>query len=134
MRRLYSTFAGGVPGAGLLLLRVVLGATLVVRPGWALRGHYALEFSALPEAALAVMGLLIVPGLWTPVAGAMVVPVAMWQVLTAADDPWVALVVATIGAAVAMLGPGRWSVDAHLYGWRRVSPLSREPLRGSKAR
>jgi hypothetical protein len=26
----------------------------------------------------------------------------------------------TVGAGVAMLGPGLWSVDARLYGWKRL--------------
>ena len=33
MRRLYSTFAGSWPGAGLLLLRLVVGSVLLLRGG-----------------------------------------------------------------------------------------------------
>ena len=36
LRRLYSTFAGGWPGTGLFLMRVVAGSALVVRAGFAL--------------------------------------------------------------------------------------------------
>ena len=35
MRRLYSTFAGGWPGTGLLLMRLVIGSVLIVRGGLA---------------------------------------------------------------------------------------------------
>jgi hypothetical protein len=31
---------------------------------------------------------------------------------------WVLL--AALGAGLALLGPGAWSVDAHLFGWKRV--------------
>ena len=33
MRRLYSTFAGGWPGIGLLVMRLVVGSVLLVRAG-----------------------------------------------------------------------------------------------------
>ena len=36
MRRLYSTFAGGWPGMGLLLMRLVIGSALLVRASAAL--------------------------------------------------------------------------------------------------
>ena len=38
MRRLYSTFAGGWPGMGLLLMRSVIGCVLVVRASLRLWG------------------------------------------------------------------------------------------------
>jgi len=37
LRRLYSTFAGGWPGMGLLLMRVVVGSALIIRASSTLR-------------------------------------------------------------------------------------------------
>ena len=36
------------------------------------------------------------------------------------DDPLVPLLAGTISGALAMLGPGRWSLDARLFGWKRI--------------
>lgn len=35
-------------------------------------------------------------------------------------DPWVGVLLASLGVALALLGPGAWSVDARLYGWKRI--------------
>lgn len=70
VRRLFSTFAYGVPDAGLLLLRLA--------PGGALLFHAIAGLSIGPTPALvafhvlcATMGLLLVVGLWTPIVGAL---------------------------------------------------------------
>jgi hypothetical protein len=32
----------------------------------------------------------------------------------------------TIGAGLALLGPGAWSVDARLFGWKRIDVRDRK--------
>ena len=34
---------------------------------------------------------------------------------------------ATIGGALAKLGPGRWSLDVRLFGWKRIEAPPRAP-------
>ena len=119
MRRLYSTFAGGVPGIGLLLMRVVVGLVLFGRTGSYLWSDPPLHMT-LASASLAAPGLLLVAGLWTPVAGAVVAVIEISQILRVDEHPLVSLLAATIASALAMLGPGRWSVDARLFGWKRI--------------
>jgi hypothetical protein len=36
------------------------------------------------------------------------------------EDPWKNVLLATIGA-LALIGPGVWSVDARPFGWKRIS-------------
>ena len=119
MRRLYSTFAGSCPGTGLLLLRLVVGSVLVLRAGSSLWGDPPLD-TMLTSASLGASGLLLIVGLWTPLAGAAVAVIEIARVLTLPPDPLVGLLAATIGGALAMLGPGRWSVDSQLVGWKRI--------------
>jgi uncharacterized membrane protein YphA (DoxX/SURF4 family) len=71
-------------------------------------------------APVAGSGLLLIAGLWTPVAGMVVAAIGAWELLTRNQDPLVGLWAETIAVALAMLGPGRWSVDAHLFGWKRI--------------
>ena len=119
MRRLYSTFAGSCPGAGLLLLRLVVGSALVVDGSSKLWNDPPFP-TTLISATLSGLGLLLSAGLWTPLVGTAVAGIEIWRALTTGQEPLVYLISGTVGAALALLGPGRWSVDAQLFGWKRI--------------
>lgn len=123
MRRLYSTFAGGWPGTGLLMLRLVVGAVLLwhVTPRL---GSASSIVAGAGDALLALGALLLIVGLWTPVAGVIVAAVAMLEIVTG-EPPTGRLLAATIAGALAMLGPGRVSIDARLFGWKRIDTSHR---------
>jgi len=100
-------------------MRVVFGAVVLLRAGSKLWTGAPLD-TTLTSASLAGSGLLLVAGLWTPLAGTVVAVVETSQILAMAPDRLVCLLSGTVGGALAMLGPGRWSVDAQLFGWKRI--------------
>jgi hypothetical protein len=70
--------------------------------------------------------ILFVAGLWTPIAGALAPAVELWAAFWEPGDHWVQLLLGTLGAGLALLGPGVWSVDARLFGWKRIGSRPRK--------
>ena len=68
----------------------------------------------------AAAGILLLVGLWTPVVGTVVAIVEVWIVCSGASDPWIPIILATLGATLAMVGPGAWSIDARLFGRKHI--------------
>jgi uncharacterized membrane protein YphA (DoxX/SURF4 family) len=108
-------------------MRLVAGSALVVRASATLWGDPPIN-TTITYAFLAGCGILLISGLWTPIAGALAALIEIWQTLTRAGDIWVLLLLGTIAGALAMLGPGLWSVDARLFGWKRVEVPPRKPV------
>ena len=36
------------------------------------------------------------------------------------QDPWIQILLGTVGLALAMVGPGAWSLDARWFGRKRI--------------
>ncbi len=121
MQRLFSTFAEGWPGFGLLLQRALTGAVLLY-----FAGTHLLETSSLvpslPYLMAAVAGVLLLFGLWTPLAGTAIAIVEVWIFFARSGNLLIAIMLVSLGATVAMIGPGVWSIDAQLYGRKRIEP------------
>jgi putative oxidoreductase len=119
LQRLFSTFAGGWPGVGLLLQRI-LAAILLIRFGVIDLTGPSFAPSMIPEAFAACAGVLLLIGLWTPIAGGLIALVELWIALTHTGYSGVPIVLATLGATIAMIGPGAFSLDARLFGRKHI--------------
>jgi len=107
-------------------MRVVVGSALIVRAGLRLWSDPPPLNVTVPAVLLLGAGILVIAGLWTPIAGTSIALIEIWKMLTLTGDKWVWLLLGTAGAALAMLGPGLWSIDARLFGWKRIEALPRK--------
>jgi putative oxidoreductase len=82
--------------------------------GAAPHGSVALQIAA------ASAGILLLAGFWTPIAGALLAVSDIALALSGTADLRSSILLATIGAAIAVLGPGAWSIDALLFGRKRL--------------
>jgi uncharacterized membrane protein YphA (DoxX/SURF4 family) len=118
MHRASSTFADRLPSHGLLLLRVIVATTLIARCVQLVNG--ASLQTTTPHVIAAGAGLFVLFGLWTSVGGAVVAIIELFIAFSHNHDPWLSVLLASVGIAVALLGPGTWSVDARRSGWKRI--------------
>jgi putative oxidoreductase len=87
-------------------------------------GIAGLVVAPLPVLAVHLVAVcaaaLLLVGFWTPVAGAVMAVAEVSCAFMHLNDPWIHILIGAVGAALAMLGPGAWSVDARLFGRKRI--------------
>jgi uncharacterized membrane protein YphA (DoxX/SURF4 family) len=124
LQRLFSTFPDGPPGLGLVLLRLGVGLPLIYCGIEGAADASVHPFSAGLKLIAAAAGVLLLIGLWTPLAGTVAALAQVSSTLSGdvsqPQERWLHFVLAVLAAGVALLGPGAWSVDARLYGRRRL--------------
>lgn len=126
MRRLYSSFPGSLPGAGLLLLRITIGLGMLIQSlSWLTepqppdRGMWALGLLVL------LIGTSFILGFLNPLGGSIS---ALAGIATRLLHPeWSSSMSSLLGVnplvmvtAITLLGPGAFSLDAYLFGRRRI--------------
>ena len=111
-------FPNGWPGAALLLLRLVAGILLVYDGVVALWTGPDLQTTILQSVAVGA-GTVLILGLWTPIAGTLVLLVEVCFMLLVSTHVRSNILLGALGAALAILGPGNRSIDALRYGRKR---------------
>jgi uncharacterized membrane protein YphA (DoxX/SURF4 family) len=129
LQRLFSTFPGGWPGVALLLLRVTIGVTSAAQGAFYLPhdGTWTLGplFACL---LLGISGACLLIGFLTPYVSGLIgvgsiasatswFPTPTGSLL---DGKVASLEMIVMAVAVALLGPGAFSVDARLFGRREI--------------
>ncbi|QNK01433.1 hypothetical protein [Dyella telluris] len=115
MQRLFSMFPVGLPGVGLLCLRLAAALSL-----WLAMQSTPLGFPAM-EWVLEVAGFLLVIGLATPVVASISVLLGIYGVIESGGLAWECMgSTVLVALALALLGPGGYSVDGRLFGRKSV--------------
>ncbi len=129
LQRAFSSFPSGSVGIALLVLRVVVGACAAIEAGSVLTGsHAAVRLATIAAAAMVIAGLALIVGLLTPIASALLCVGGTGIMLTCVppaplllfDSEMAVFEFVVMSAALVALGPGGISLDAHLFGRRRV--------------
>jgi hypothetical protein len=138
LQRLFLAFPSGTPGIGLLILRASVGVTLVaqgtINLSW--RGHQTVVGFGV-ALVLLMTGMSLLVGLLTPIlsplAGLECLGISLsWFPLPALgwfESKWASAETIAMCVAICFLGPGAFSLDARLFGWREIviPPAPRNP-------
>lgn len=110
-----------------MLLRAALGFFALHRGGIDLAASPGMFGATWIAGALAVAaGISLLIGILTPLAAVLVgiLTIGMWSSWLTTSEPnnttTSLLFVAAVAASVAFLGPGAFSLDARLFGWREI--------------
>jgi putative oxidoreductase len=111
-------FLNGITSPGLLILRITLAAEL--SNDALARAHWGLSLSFWPAIGEFMLSALLLLGLLTVFVATLTVAVQLAFVAVLYRPVELSLVLAGMSLSLAWLGPGAWSIDARLFGLRRV--------------
>ena len=132
LQKFFSTFPDGWPGAGLVILRMAAAVNAIAQGIRMLTGSSGAvsTFSALGLIAI-IAGLVFLVGFMTPILalGYLTESVSLYFSSEASKHAtaFTALYLALISLALALLGPGAFSVDARLFGRLEIIIPDRRP-------
>lgn len=127
MQRFFVSFPDGLPGVGLLWLRLVVGSALAVQAVTYLAGFIEAGFGVWAIVSMAVLGgVCLIGGLLTPAAGTAAIvgtvlvatgPIHESQLFFRSQG---SLLLAAATVSIMLMGPGAYSIDARLFGRREI--------------
>lgn len=119
LHRFFSTFPEGLPGLGLLILRLTVAGTIQFLT---LSFYYDLITSTFRGWLVGVVSILfsasMFAGLLTPVISALIFICGIAFLILSPREVVIYLVI--LSFVIILLGPGAYSVDARLFGWREI--------------
>lgn len=103
----------------MLLLRMIAGIPVV---GCAITALFTGPGSAVPWAHViaAAGGSLLLVGIWTPIGGALQALAEACLAFWDGHLDTTRLLYGAVAVSLVMIGPGAWSLDARLYGRKRI--------------
>lgn len=117
VQRLFSVFPTGMPGVGLLLLRVSVAAGLLV-DGTA---HWALVTSWWTFLLVTVLAGALCLGVLTPYLASLCCVIELGVLWTTRAEEFHLIIALVPSVVVAMVGPGAYSMDARIFGRRLLT-------------
>jgi uncharacterized membrane protein YphA (DoxX/SURF4 family) len=113
LQKLFSAFPAGWPGVGLLLLRILVGVTLIAQTVTQVRSS-GLSAQGWVLAALLILGAsCLLVGFVTPVVAILIALASLANTTQELDT-------VVLSIAIALLGPGAFSIDARMFGRREI--------------
>ena len=148
MDRSHSKFPAGSVGLALFLLRLAAGFGLVSEGIHLLTTSSTTSDSTstvLLALALMASAIMLILGLRTTIAGSAAAVCTGGSILYGMDrvnpsatdvDAWFFLfaLVLVLSSSLALTGPGGYSLDARLSGWRKIRLSSRKSIRAASDR
>ena len=113
LQKLFSAFPGGWRALGLLLLRVLVGITVIA------------QVLTYVESWLAVVAVIIVAsflliGFMTPIAAVAIGLTSVGVVIYTQNLSQIVLNLIVLTTVIVSLGPGAFSIDARMFGRREI--------------
>ena len=108
-------FPGGAIGAGLLILRLAVGVSLLMLAAHLVPGSWILQ------GIFAVIAAAVCSGLQTRVLAGISVLAPVFGLVMGAAPVGVIVLHIMSSAALALTGPGAFSADARLFGRRTIT-------------
>jgi uncharacterized membrane protein YphA (DoxX/SURF4 family) len=136
LQLIFSAFPGGLPGISLLLLRAVLGIAMIIEGGAYFGAPDGTVATGVAGAFALLSGGFLLVGFFTPltalVAGLHILAVTLSAIpaphRNLFDSQSALIFGLTMVMAVIGVGPGRFSVDARMFGRREIIiPLPHSP-------